>query len=130
MSMENESVYKNLVQLLKMFNDRPYHLAKYLIDNSALQKEFLQRISENYKLKKISEKGDKHETPYFTDITQMNEFYSSFSDDMKRLTDGKSTDEIMSELNQRLNDYVNDEKYEDAARIRDYMFKNNIKRLK
>ncbi|NBQ48000.1 MAG: hypothetical protein EBU33_06055, partial [Sphingobacteriia bacterium] len=113
--MENESVYKNLVQLLKMFNDRPYHLAKYLMDNSALQKEFLQRISENYKLKKISEKGDKHQAPYFTDITQMVDFYSSFSDDMKRLTDGKSTDEIMSELNQRLNDYVNDEKYEDAA---------------
>ncbi len=130
MFMENENIYKNLVQLLKMFDGRPNHLAKYLLDNSALNKDFTQRISDNYKLKKISKKGEEAHMPYFTDITHMTEFYASFSDDIKRLTDGKTQEEITSDLNSQLNEYVLNEKYEDAARLRDYMFKNNIKRLK
>lgn len=130
MLMENEGVYKNLVQLLKMFDGRPYHLAKYLLDNSALQKEFQQRISENYKLRKAGKKGEGINAPHFNDVSQMAEFYASFSDDIRRLTDGKTPEEIASELNSQLNEYVTNEKYEDAARLRDYMFKNNIKRLK
>ena len=34
--MENEDLYRNLVILLKMFKNRPYHLAKYLIENYSL----------------------------------------------------------------------------------------------
>ena len=48
--MENEDLYRNLVILLKMFKNRPYHLAKYLIENSALTNEFIKKVSENSKL--------------------------------------------------------------------------------
>ena len=53
--MENDS-YKNLVSLLNLFKNRPYHLAKYLIDNSALSDKFIKDVLNNNKLSKISEK--------------------------------------------------------------------------
>lgn len=128
--MENEDFFRNLVNLLKMFKNRPHHLAKYLIENSALQTDFADRIKENYKLKSLSEDENKYQNIYFSDIAQMNDFYSSFSDDMKKMNVGKSPEEIANDLNQRLDGFVKDEKYEDAARLRDYMTKNNIKRIK
>ncbi len=128
--MENEDFFRNLVNLLKMFKNRPHHLAKYLIDNSALHPDFAERIKENYKLKSLSEDENKYQNTYFADIAKMNDFYSSFSDDMKKMNVGKSPEEITSDLNQRLDGFVKEEKYEDAARLRDYMVKNNIKRIK
>ena len=126
--MENEDLYRNLVILLKMFKNRPYHLAKYLIENSALTNEFIKKVSENTKL---SEEENKSKQPvYFLDIGKMNDHYSSFTDEIKLLEGGKSLFEIEIELNEKLNKFLLEEKYEDAARLRDYMTKNKIKRIK
>jgi len=126
--MENEDLYRNLVILLKMFKNRPYHLAKYLIENSALTNEFIKKVSENSKL---SEEENKSKQPiYFLDIGKMNDYYSSFTDDIKLLESGKSLFEIETELNEKLNKFLFEEKYEEAARLRDYMAKNKIKRIK
>jgi hypothetical protein len=126
--MENEDLYRNLVILLKMFKNRPYHLAKYLIENSALTNEFIKKVSENSKL---SEEENKSKQPiYFLDIGKMNDYYSSFTDEIKLLESGKSLFEIEMELNEKLNKFLLEEKYEDAARLRDYMTKNKIKRIK
>ena len=126
--MENEDLYRNLVILLKMFKNRPYHLAKYLIENSALTNEFIKKVSENSKL---SEEENKSKQPiYFLDIGKMNDYYSSFTDEIKLLESGKSLFEIEMELNEKLNKFLLVEKYEDAARLRDYMTKNKIKRIK
>jgi hypothetical protein len=126
--MENEDLYRNLVILLKMFKNRPYHLAKYLIENSALTNEFIKKVSENSKL---SEEENKSKQPiYFLDIGKMNDYYSSFTDEIKLLESGKSLFEIEMELNEKLNKFLLEEKYEDAARLRDYMVKNKIKRIK
>jgi len=43
---------------------------------------------------------------------------------------GKTAMEIEAELNEKLDKLLFDEKYEDAARVRDYMIKNKIKRIK
>lgn len=130
--MKNEELYKNLVNLLKMFKNRPYHLAKYLIDNSAFNKDFTKKISENGKLKTISEEDEEKlkYTTYFLDINKMNDYYNSFTEDIKLLERGKTPLEIEQELNEKLNQFLFDEKYEDAARLRDYMIKNKIKRIK
>ena len=53
--MENEDLYRNLVILLKMFKDRPDQLSKYLIENSAFTDEFIHKIKNNKKLKKMDE---------------------------------------------------------------------------
>ena len=126
--MENEDLYRNLVILLKMFKNRPYHLAKYLIENSAFNNEFIKKVSENAKLSEDENKSK--QTVYFLDIGNMNDYYNSFTDDIKLLESGKSLFEMETELNEKLDKLLFDEKYEEAARLRDYMNNNKIKRIK
>jgi hypothetical protein len=128
--MENEDLYRNLVILLKMFKNRPYHLAKYLIENSAFSNDFIKKVVENAKLTNLSEDDNQPKQPYFLDIGKMNDHYSSFTDEIKLLETGKTPMEIEMELNEKLDKLLFDEKYEDAARVRDYMAKNKIKRIK
>jgi excinuclease UvrABC helicase subunit UvrB len=134
--MENEELYRSLVILLKMFKNRPYHLAKYLVENSALTEEFIRKIKNSDKLKELNE-GEKSSEQkllpvpspvYFVDIAQMEDFYNSFIDDIQQLSKQKGIEEITNELNKKLDDLIRKEKYEEAARVRDYMNKNNIKR--
>ena len=75
--MENEDLYRNLVILLKMFKNRPFHLAKYLIDNSALKDEFLKKLINNEKLKEFSQDEDLKSKILFLDINQMNDYFNS-----------------------------------------------------
>ena len=132
--MENEELYRSLVILLKMFKNRPYHLAKYLVENSALTDDFIKKLKSSDKLKEISE-GEKSEQQqalpspvYFVDISQMEDFYSSFIDDIKQLSKEKGIEEVTRELNTKLDKLIKQEKFEEAARVRDYMTRNNIKR--
>jgi hypothetical protein len=118
-----------------MFKNRPYHLAKYLVENSALTDDFINKIKNSDKLKEISdeEKNDQKFLPapvpvYFVDISQMENFYNSLTDDIKSLSKEKSIEQITKELNEKLDKCIKGEKYEDAARIRDYMDRNGIKR--
>jgi len=134
--MENEELYRSLVIMLKMFKNRPYHLAKYLVENSALTEDFIKKIKNSDKLKEMNEDEKSSEQKllpvpvpvYFVDISQMENFYNSFIDDIKQLSKEKSIEEITKDLNKKLDDLIKQEKYEEAARVRDYMMRNNIKR--
>ena len=129
---KNDELNKSLVVLLKMFKNRPYHLAKYLIDNSALNSEFINKLTNSDKLKKLSDdnQSDKSIVPvYFVNISQMNEFYDSFIDDIGQISKEKSLEELTKDINQKLDNLIKNEKFEEAARIRDYMMRNGIKRL-
>lgn len=134
--MENEELYRSLVILLKMFKNRPYHLAKYLVENSALTEDFIQKLKKSDKLKEMNEEEKNSEQKllpvpvpvYFLDISQMENFYNSFIDDIKQLSKEKNLDKITDELNKKLDELIKQEKYEEAARVRDYMNRNNIKR--
>lgn len=125
--MENEELYRNLVIFLKMFKNRPYHLAKQLIENGALTKDFIKKISENPKLNEINDdRSDDSRLPviYFADINKMNEYYNSLSEENR----SKKPEEIEREMNLKLEALIEQEKYEEAARLRDYMIRNKIKR--
>jgi hypothetical protein len=65
---------------------------------------------------------------YFVDISQMENFYNSFIDDIKQLSKEKGIEEVTRELNIKLDKLIKQEKFEEAARVRDYMTRNNIKR--
>jgi excinuclease UvrABC helicase subunit UvrB len=135
--MENEELYRSLVIMLKMFKNRPYHLAKYLVENSALTEDFIKKIKNSDKLKEMNEDEKSSEQKllhvpvpvYFVDISQMENFYNSFIDDIKQLSKEKSIEEITKDLNKKLDDLIKKEKYEEAARVRDYMMRNNIERI-
>jgi hypothetical protein len=134
--MENEELYRSLVILLKMFKNRPYHLAKYLVENSALTEEFIRKLKNSDRLKELNEDEKSSEQKllpvpvpvYFVDISQMENFYNSFVDDIQQLSKQKGIEEVTKELNKKLDELIIKEKYEEAARVRDYMMRNNIKR--
>lgn len=123
MSSKNDKLYTNLVSILKLFKNRPTHLAKYLIDNDAFNQAFIDRIINSEKLDQMNNNVPV-KAVYFVDITDMSEYLNSF------LEETKSTKvDLVKELNDKLDKYIKEEKYEDAIRIRDYMEKNGIKRL-
>lgn len=131
--MENpeERIYKNLLTILKLFQNRPYHLAKYLIENEALNLDFLEKIKNSQKLNKINNEQEDNsiQAIYFIDISHMKDFFNSFTDNNYDDMFTKKSDDV-TELNNKLDRLIREEKYEEAARIRDYMQKNNIERKK
>jgi hypothetical protein len=120
--MENENFHKNLISLLKVFKNRPYHLSKYLIDNNAFNKDFIQKIQNSSKLSEINEIENK----YFSSISQMEDFYNSLLEE--GVNSKKTKKDITIELNNKLAQLIIDERYEEAAALRDYMLKNRIKK--
>jgi cysteinyl-tRNA synthetase len=130
--MNDDEIYQKLVILLKLFKNRPYHLAKYLVDNSALNKSFLNKISKSTKLDELSNSGEeinKSLPVYFTNITQMEQFYETLLEEIKEVKRNKSDKDISQSLNSKLDQFIKDEKFEEAAKLRDYMLKNSIKRI-
>jgi hypothetical protein len=122
----SQELNKNLINLLKIFKNRPYHLAKYLTDNDAFNKDFLKKIDNSSKLNQIKEQDDTNS--YYPNISQMEDYYNSLLDEVKELSNLNNTSEIESNLNIRLDNLIKSEKYEEAAALRDYMFQNGIKR--
>lgn len=119
-----EEIYNKLTALLKLFKNRPYHLAKYLLDNSAFSDDFLNNLLKSSKISDLS-KSDKEINENFTSISQMEDFYKSLINDIE----GKSKREVKINLNKKLNKLIDSENFEEAAKLRDYMIRNNIKRI-
>lgn len=126
----NERTQRNLITLLKIFKNRPYHLSKYLLDNDAFNSEFLKKVEKSFKLDEISNKQQSHElSSNFNSISQMDDFYNSLLDEMQELIVKKTKkSDISKELNKKLSKLLKDERYEEAAALRDYMTSIGIKR--
>lgn len=127
---KDEQLYKNLLTILKLFKNRPYHLAKYLIENEAFNENFINKLLQSEKLNDISKEENKSlvKAIYFIDISQMTDYFNSLTEETN-ISKKKSKRSITIELNSKLDQCVREERYEDAIRIRDYMTKHNIKRL-
>ncbi len=123
--MNNKKLYKNLTKFLEKFKNRPNHLSKFLIDNDALSANFIEKIQ---KIDKITEKNDiSLDNVNFKNISQMEDFYNSILDE--DVTIKKTVKELTKEYNDKLNYLIDNEMYEEAAKMRDYMSGNNIKRI-
>ncbi len=131
MENPNDKIYRNLITILKLFQNRPYHLAKYLIEAEAFNKEFIDKIKNSDKLNKMNQDDNSTclQAIHFIDISHMKDFFNSLTDDFydKKLSDKRDT---TLEINKKLDKCIREERYEDAIRIRDYMDKNNIERKK
>ena len=114
--MNQDHIYQNLTRLLLLFQNRPHHLAKYLIDKCAFNDFFLKMVEESDKL------NNPTETPFFRSVDEMNDYYDIFKENSKN-NHNKKVEELFSKLQECLKE----EKYEDAARLRDYMIKIGIK---
>ena len=118
--MSNENFNDALINLLIKFKNRPYHLAKFLMDNSAFNKTFLNKLVKSDQLKNESKDN------YICDISQLEDYYNS----LLETKNSKSIEELTKDLNDKLDEMIQSENFEEAARLRDIMIKKSIKRLK
>ena len=126
----NEQLYRNLIAILKLFKNRPYHLAKYLIENESFNDRFISKLLESDKLNEIGQEESKAlvKAVYFVDISQMTDYFNSLTEEDFKSKKKSINNLTPEQLNQKLEQYLKEERYEDAIRIRDYMVKHNIKR--
>lgn len=103
--MSDREKIEALSNLIAAFGDRRHHLAKFLIDNKAVTEAFLRGID----LHGHARRDD------FVDISELEQHYGSI------IGQGRSTAE--TNLDERLDRLIREEKYEDAARLRDYIAK-------
>ena len=116
---------ENLVNLFKLFKDRPNNLARFLLDQDAFTDKFLKKINQN---KKLTEENSDDFEIYFSSIDEMKDHYSLFINDVEIHKKKKTKEEIIEELTAKIKQAVEEENYEEAARIRDYMLRNNLKK--
>lgn len=117
----------NLLVFFKLFNNRPNHLVDFLLKNNALTDDFVKKIENSDKIKNIINNIEEY-GQNFNSINEMNNFYKSLIDDLDLIKKNKSKEEIIIELNEKIRKSIESENYEEAARIRDYMIKNNFKK--
>jgi excinuclease UvrABC nuclease subunit len=100
------------------------------MENNAFNKAFINKISKSNKLDEISadDEINKYLPANFNSIQHMQDFYDSLLDEIKQISTNKSKKQLEIELNEKLDDYIKSEKFEEAAKLRDYMSKNSIKR--
>ena len=95
-----------------------------MLDNSAFTKEFLEKIDKSSKLSSVSENEIQS---YFGNINQMEDFYNSLLEESK-LPMKLSKKDIAEELNKKLSQLIKEERYEEAAALRDYMIQCGVKK--
>jgi len=117
--MDYNKFNKNLILLLKIFNDRPNHLAKFLIENNSFNEDFISLVINSDKLNSLKDfnvsKMD------FSDFEEMKEFFENIIDGEK------SKESLYAKLNSKLFYLISEERFEEAALLRDEMNKRNIK---
>ena len=117
--MDYNKFERNLILLLKIFNNRPNHLSKFLVDNKAFSEDFLKEVIESDKLNAIQdidlEKMD------FSSIEEMNSYYNDLIKDEEQ----KNTD-LQKYFNDKLFKLIQEENYEEAIKVRNYMNKKGI----
>lgn len=119
--------HKNLVKLLNIFKNRPNHLSRFLLDNKAFTEEFLSKIESNDKLSDINLSKIGDDSFYFSNISEMKLFYSSLVEDLDMMKSKKDKDSLKRDLLELIEKAINEEDYEEAARIRDFMISNKLK---
>ena len=119
--MDNEQnendLREKLIFLLKIFNGRPYHLAKYLIDNNAFSDKFINNIIKSKKILNTNHPVN------FNSIKELEDYYISLVNDI----DNSNKEETEKKLNIKIKKLIDLEDYEEASKLRDYMKRKNIK---
>jgi hypothetical protein len=119
---------KNLITLLRLFHNRPMHLAKYLIENDSFNDDFKKSISNSTKLEDTRDRYEFSDLPnvYFLNFRDMLRYFDSIS---KEFNIGNlDSEKMVNDLNVKLDELIKSEKYEEAIKVRDFMIQNNIRR--
>jgi hypothetical protein len=112
----SKNTEKKLTKLFNFFINRPNHLAKYLLDSGAFNKEFLNKLSE---VNIPTNEDSKILGIYFVDLNQMHNFFNNLLN--KEKYPDVDPEKLTIELEKELEKCIKEERYEDAIRIRDYL---------
>jgi hypothetical protein len=140
---ELNTLKKHMVTLLTIFKDKPNILVKYILEYDILPDNIKHNIIENKELKNRSEElelddDDNLETPYFSNIKEMINYYHNFFKSDNIYSESDSYDEFSKitfpyqeepkrdSLLKDLESAIENEDYEKCAKIRDYCIKKNI----
>jgi cysteinyl-tRNA synthetase len=115
----------NLNNLFKLFKNRPNYLTRFLLDANAFNDSFLKKVKNNSKLSEDFNESELNN--YFNSIEDMKDYYSSFINELDSTKKKKSKEQILEELTIKIKEAINNENYEEASRIRDYIIRNNLK---
>jgi protein-arginine kinase activator protein McsA len=121
----NKKEKYNLINLFKLFKNRPNHLVKFLLDNDAFNEKFLNNVLKNKKLSDVNVDSDIEIV--FNSIDDMKEHFSLYVN-IEINNKKKTKEEILEELSLKIKEEVDNENYEEAARIRDYIIRNNLRK--
>lgn len=116
----------NLNNLFKLFKNRPNYLTRFLLDANAFNDSFLKKVKNNSKLSEDFNESELNN--YFNSIEDMKDYYSSFVNELDSTKKKKSKEQILEELTIKIKEAINNENYEEASRIRDYIIRNNLKK--
>lgn len=125
---DKDDLYNRLVKILATFSSKPYILAKMLVEMDLLSSEMKNMLLNNKNLDTIEpDDVDKYK---FNNINDMNNYYLNIITGKYKLSNNDEIEDIESitkEYNRRLSLLVNEEKYEEAAKLKKYMDKHSIK---
>ncbi len=107
--MNQHEKYELLANFLKMFQGKRWLLAKFLIDNNAITDSFLKKINLE----------DTEPITDFENIEKLNLYFN-------KLISKESENHRMS-LEVKLIELLEQERYEEAAKLRDWLKKNKKK---
>jgi protein-arginine kinase activator protein McsA len=136
----NDEIRDNLIIILKLFKNKPQYLIKFLLENNAFNEDFLRKVFDSVELNRLRTLNEDEEEeceedlfgdiPHFKSIDDMNQYFKNI------ISNGYSLDEdnIYEKLNVELRNTlvtqlrkaIAEERYEDAADIRDRMHQLNI----
>ena len=103
-------------------------MARYLLENNGLNDEFIDKITKSEKLNFLSENLEIDELPdlNFKNFKEMMKFFEGIDNEYN--SEYKSKEQLMTDLNKKMDFYIQSERFEDAIKLRDYMIHNHIKR--
>lgn len=108
----NENFSKNFVKLIKIFKSHPFMFLHFLESNNAIKQDFKNKLTKSL----IKDKEN------FTDIDKMLKYYLTLLD-----TKNKPQEDSELDFNKKLFYLLSEQKYEEAAKLRDIMIKKNFK---
>lgn len=118
----NQSILLDkLFNFFDMFGDKKHLMIKYMLDNNIFSDSFIESILSN------SNFNNSVDVPNFNRIEDIFPFYNTLLDDFDN--SGDTPEDILYNLNNKLDEYILKDMFEEAIRLRDYMKKNNIDRI-
>ena len=88
----------------------------------------MRKIDKSFKLNELSNKCSNSDLDAFNNLNQMDDFYNSLLEEMNEIVIHDKSINLTIILNEKLDALIKEEKYEEAAALRDYMLLMNIKR--